>query len=142
VRAREFGRVAPLEPVQTDQVQQYAGTFEALGLADPRHVERKSDVLDGRQPGKGGFLLEHHADIVRARVRGMAVDQHASVVVPDQSADDVEQRRFAAAARTDHRNEASLLNVERQGVERFDDAVRSGESLAESFYAEHGNGAQ
>src|SRR5215470_18809268 len=83
-------------------------------------LEWESDVIEHRAPGKGGFLLEHHADRRMRSPHDLSRDPHPTVVVADQAADDVEQRRLAAARRADDRNELSRENAEGNVIDGCD----------------------
>src|SRR4029450_11559312 len=99
--ARKLSRVAALEALQSRHGDEVRGAFLPLRLRHSRDLEWKGDVLRHRAPGKSRFLLEHHAD------RGMRPGHRAAgyrdpaLVVADQTADDVEQRRFTATRRPD-----------------------------------------
>ncbi len=60
--AGELVRIAVLEPVEADQRDELLRLVEPRGLAHAGDLEREGDVLDHGAPGKGRFLLEHHAD--------------------------------------------------------------------------------
>jgi len=73
------------------------GPVGALALAHPGDLEREGDVVDDGAPGKRRLFLEHHAERrVRAAHR-LAADGDAPFEFGHQAADDVEQRRLAAA---------------------------------------------
>jgi hypothetical protein len=84
------------ESVQADQRDERLRTLEALTPRDAGELERKRDVVGNGAPGKCRLFLEHHADRrMRAGYR-RAGDGDVPVVVADQAADNVEQRRLAA----------------------------------------------
>jgi hypothetical protein len=56
-------------------------------------------------------------------------DAHASLVAAQQAADDVEERRFPATRRADHRQELAFGDAERHVVQRGHGSVRRGEPL-------------
>ena len=55
---------------------------------------------------------------------GLAGHGDAAFVAVEQSADDVEQCRLAAAGRADHGEELARRDIERDVVDRGDDALR------------------
>jgi hypothetical protein len=81
--------------------------------------------------GKRRFLLEHHADRgVRSRHRA-ALDGDAPAVIAGQAADDVEQRRLAAARRPDDRHELAGRHRKRHVVDGDEGAVASRETFGD-----------
>ena len=71
-------------------------------------AQAELDVAAHREPGKDAVLLEDHA-AVRARARRSARRRAApGRRWADEAADDVEQRRLAAARRADDRDELAL----------------------------------
>ena len=79
-------------------------------------------------PREGRFLLEHHADRGVRAGNCLAGDRDAAVIAVEQSADDVEQGRLAAARRPDHRQELAGRDAERDIIERGERALGGGES--------------
>ena len=109
--AGELGGMASFEPVETDHVDQMPRAIVSLALRHSRNLERKRDVFDHASPRECRLFLKDHADRgVRAANR-LATDGHASLVIAEESADDVEQCRLAAARRSDHRQEFAALDL-------------------------------
>ena len=63
--------------------------------------------------GKVELLLEDHADRAMRAVDDLAVDAHPALVAPDESAENIEHRGFAAARRADDGDELAALDRER-----------------------------
>jgi hypothetical protein len=134
---RQLGGEAPLETLQADERQQPLRPLESFRFRHRGRIERERDVLDRGEPGKRRLLLEDHADVVVRAVDRVAVDQHAALVTVDEPPDDVEERRLAAAARPDERNEAPFRHVERDALERRHGALRRDESLRDTIDCKH-----
>jgi hypothetical protein len=81
--------------------------------------------------GNGGGVLKHGADEAVARL-SFAVENHLAFVIFDEAADDIEQRRLAAAARSDDRDEFTGLHVERH-IADGDNAAVTAEPLGDVF---------
>jgi hypothetical protein len=108
-----------------------ARALDALRLADALDLEREGDVVENRAPGKGRFLLEHHAD---GRVRSgnaLAADGDGALIGAEQAADDVEHGRLPAAGRADQGQEFSRSDGERDVVDGENGAFRSDEPFDE-----------
>ena len=136
--ARELGRIAPLEPVETDQMDEMARLLVARRLAHARDLEWERDVVDHGAPGKRRLLLEHHADgLVRAGHR-FARDRHPPVVAVGEAADDVEKRRLAAPGGADHAEELARRDGQRNVVDGSEDAVWRLEPLDDVLHDEDG----
>ena len=90
--ARQLVRARALEAVEAEVAQQ-RGRLLARALAlDARDAQRERGVVDGAAPGQQQVALGHER-------RGRRVDR--ARVGLDQPADELEQRRLAAAARAD-----------------------------------------
>jgi hypothetical protein len=84
------------------------------------NLEREGDVLANRQVREQGVALEHHADGTAACRRVGYVDStdlHAAAIGPLQAGDATQQRRLAAARRTEQRDELPVADVERDMVQ-------------------------
>ena len=122
--AGQFAGIAVLETVEPDQRDEMPRALGALGARHADELEREGDVVDHRAPGKGRFLLEHHADRFVRAGNGLAGDADHALVMAEQPADDVEQSRLAAAGRADDREEFARPDLERDVVDRGDRAFR------------------
>src|SRR5665811_2159723 len=107
--AGEFAGITVLEAVEADHSDEMARALDALGLRHADELEREGDVVDHRAPGKGGFLLEHHADRLVRAGNGFAGDADYALMMAEQPADHVEQSRFAATRGADDRKKFCLL---------------------------------
>src|ERR1019366_8048555 len=99
--AGEFAGITVLKAVEADHSDEMARALGALGLRHADQLEREGDIVDHRAPGKGGFLLEHHADRLVRAGNGFAGDADHALMMAEQPADHVEQSRFAAARGAD-----------------------------------------
>ena len=54
----------------------------------------------------------------------LSVDNHTPLIIAEQSADDVENGRFAAARRADDGDEFAGCDAERKIIDRDDDSFR------------------
>ena len=117
--------------------------------------EAEIDVLGDRLVGKQRVILKHQADVPLIRRLGgdvLAADLDRSGGRSLEARDDAEQRRLAAAARADERNEFALAHVERDVLERADlvegladiphaDGRRGGRALSMVFGGNHASPA-
>ena len=117
--ARQLGRVAVREAVQVDEVEQLVHPLldpRLLALAD---LEPERDVVEDRHVLERGVVLEHEADaaVLRAQPRGvLARDQHHAVVRALEAGDHAQQRRLAAAARSEQSGQGALGHRDRHVV--------------------------
>ena len=129
--AGELGRIAPLEAVEPDQRDEMPRPLVALGLRHAGDLQREGHIVDHGAPGKGRLLLEDHADRRMRAAHELARHLDGAVIAVEQPADDVEQRRLAAARRADHADELAGRDRQRNVVDRGDDAVRGLEPLGD-----------
>jgi hypothetical protein len=122
--AQELTRVAVLEPVESDKRDEIARALDAFLARHAGELEREGNIVDDVAPGEGRFLLKHHADrLVRFGYR-LAGDSDDALMMAEQSADDVEQCRLAAAGGPDDREEFTGLDLERDVINCGDWAFR------------------
>ena len=101
-----------LEAAQTDHRQIFARHLVALRLAHAPEFERQCHIVDDRAPGQQVIVLRDVADV------GVDSSHFAAVVTnragrrSEQTGNHVQQRRFAAAARPDQRDEFAPPDVE------------------------------
>ena len=60
--AGQLGRIAALEAVEPDQLDEVPRALDALRLGHAGDLEREGDVVGDGAPREGRLLLEHHAD--------------------------------------------------------------------------------
>src|ERR1700742_3124402 len=94
--------------------------FKALAPRYSGDFKRKGDVVEYGAPGKSGLLLKHHADRGMRPLDRLAPDRDAAPIAAEQAADNVEQRGFAAAGRSDHSKKLAGPHGEGDIVERGD----------------------
>jgi hypothetical protein len=105
----------------------------ALGFRHAFDLERERDILDDRAPGKRRLFLKHHADRSMRPGDAFASNRDFPLVVAEQTADHVEERRFSAAGRTDNGQELALLHRKRHIIDRSHDPVGRSEMLGHVF---------
>jgi hypothetical protein len=126
--------------VQPDKIDEVLRALDALHLRHSGDLEREGDILGDGAPREGGFLLEHHADRRMRAGHGLAGHGDAALVAVEQSADDVEQCGFAAAGWADHGEEFTRCDIERDVIDRREDALRRLELFHDVVDDEHGRG--
>jgi hypothetical protein len=86
-----------------------------FGLRHALEHHAELDVLDDRTPGEQRVLLEDEGDVARQRpCYLLAVDLDRPGRRRQQTADHVEQRALAAAARADQAEQLAAHDVERR----------------------------
>ena len=113
------------EPVQLDELEQLVDARLAPRAVPAEQLERQRDVLRDRAPLEQHRVLEDHAVVVVGACprRRLAVDRGGPARRLDQVADDPEQRRLAAAGRTDQRDELPRLDRQVDVLEGCDVAA-------------------
>ena len=129
--AGKLRRITALETRETDEGDEMRGTLHPCRLRHSGNLERKRDVLQDGAPRKRRFLLEHHADRGMRADDGRTLDRDAALVVAGQPADDVEERRLAAAGGPDDRYELAGRDGKRDVVDGDDSAVARRETLGD-----------
>jgi len=121
--AGQLRRIAPLEAIEADHVDEVARPLLALR---PRHfsqLQRKRDIVQHGTPGKRRLLLEHHPDR-RMRARDLlAPDPNFAAVVADEPADDIEQSGFSAPRWSNHRQKLTLTHRKGYVIDRDHAAI-------------------
>src|SRR5205814_10263229 len=116
--AGELMRIAVLESAQLHQIDEPRGRGLAVRARHAPHLRAEDDVLDSGAPREERVLLKDHArQLLRLRVLGeadVAARRHL------EAGQDLEQRRLAAAGRTEQDQELAGGDVERDRVERDD----------------------
>ena len=131
-------RVAALEAGKADQLDEMPGPVMALGFGDAGDLQRERNIVEHGAPRKRRFLLKDHADC-RMRPRyALARDTHRALARLGQAADDVEQGRFAAARRPDHRHELAGRDREGDVIDGGEDSVGGFEPLDDVIDDENG----
>ena len=98
--ARELGRIAPVVPLERDELQQLAPASASLFDADAARAQCELDVVGDAHVPEQRVVLEHEADLAlaRAHLRHVATVQHdAPAVDVRQPRDGAQQRALAAA---------------------------------------------
>ena len=110
--AAQLVRIAIAESFQTDAVDPRHRLGARLGRAPASNVEAQANVVDDRLPRQQRVLLEHVRGASIDAAQRLAEDRHRPARRRDQSGNQVENRRLAAAARPDHRHESAGRYIE------------------------------
>ncbi len=121
----------PLETPKADHRHEVRGLVQAVLFRHTCDFEGKRNVLENIAPWKRRLLLKHHADGGMRPGHDVAGNTHFAIVVADQAADDVEDRRFAAARGSDDRDELARGHAERHAVHGGGLAVRGVKALGD-----------
>ena len=106
--------------------QDFIHAAPALGSLDAHVDQRQLDILEDIQLVDQVERLEDEADVALAELRAVFLSETAHLVVQQhiaarcrvvQQAQNIEQRRFAAARRTHDGDELPLLHFERNAVQ-------------------------
>src|SRR5258708_1013900 len=84
------------------------------------HLQAEFDVALHCLPGEQRILLKHHAAIGAGTIDRFAIDGDAALGRLEEACDCIEQGGFAAAGRSDDRNEFSGIDVDRSIANGFD----------------------
>src|SRR5207302_642257 len=122
-RRSSSGRSGCAEP-DCVELHQHDAPQELLGQVEVL-AQGKSDVLEHRQVAEQARILEHHPhleaqriELVRLeRLHRPALDLDGTLLREQLAADQLEQRRLAAAAAAEDRDHLAAPDVERQAAE-------------------------
>ena len=114
---RQLVRVLRLEAGEPGHVQLVSRATRALRRGDAHLLEPELHVGLHRAPRKQRELLEDHGGGGAAR-RQLAVEPDRALARRQQSRDEIQQRRLAAARRPEHRDELLGVDDEIDAVER------------------------
>ncbi len=90
----------------------------ALVAGEPHPLEAVEDVGAHALPGKQREVLEHDAAVGARRADRLALDQDLAGLGRQEAADQIEQRRLAAAGRAEQREEFPASHIQRHILER------------------------
>ena len=100
--AGELVHMRMLELLEADELEEMVGDFLALGIPQIRpQFQPEHHVAEDVEPRKQRRFLEHDEPLPPGPFHELAVGEHAAGIRHGQACDDVEQGRFAAAARPD-----------------------------------------
>src|SRR5581483_4342371 len=125
--AGELRRERPALLLQPDRVQRIGDAALDLGARHALEDERQRDVVGDPHRGQQVEELEHRTDALAAQPRERIVVERARRPAVDldharsreiDAADEIEQGRLAAAARTDERDHLAACDLQRDAVER------------------------
>ena len=116
--AGELRGIAVLETLQPDQIDERLRALLALRARQPLPLEAVENVGAHRLPREQREMLEHDAAVGPGPGDRLAVDQDLAGLGREKAADEIEQRRLAAARGAEQRDEFPLAHVERHVVER------------------------
>jgi hypothetical protein len=133
--ARELVRIALAQSAQPDEAERLGDAF-----APAPAVDAEADVLGHGQVREERIVLEDHADAATLGRHPGAVAGDGRVLEPDlagvrvlEAGDQAQQRRLAAAARAEERDDLALLDAEVGGVH----GLHRAEALGHAVYADH-----
>jgi hypothetical protein len=135
-------RPAISEVGQLHDAQHVVDAVADLVLAQLFQPQSERDVVEHVEVREQGVALEHQIDwaALRRRQRDvLPVDQHAALAGQLEAGDQPHERRLAAAARPQQRQDLAVEHVERHGVdgahgaELLDDAVEADDDLRRRF---------
>ncbi len=114
-------RPARLEAFELDELQRPRNTLAGLFLRNFARTQAVGDVIADPQMRKHRIVLEDHPRV--APVRGQGIDplvaeQDAAAIEFAKSGHHSQQRRFAAARRSEQREEFGVADRDRDAVDR------------------------
>ena len=116
--ARQMVRIGAREFVELHQRQLLERDGVALLLGDAFHLEAEGHVAERGAPRKQlGEILEHDAAVHAVAGDRLAADADLAARRADESRDDVEKRRLAAAARPDDADEFGRRDIEAHRID-------------------------
>src|SRR6188508_1703987 len=109
------------EPFKSRQFQKVLCFFQTFwGAQAIAEFQSEEHIPENREPRKERRLLKHHQPVWPGLVDWLAVGLDGATIRMVKSGNNIQQRRFAAAARPDQTDELSLCNAERHVVEGMD----------------------
>ena len=102
--ATQLGGIASLEPPELEERHHLGNPFVGRCRAKPARLQPVGDVLEHCKVRKHRVVLEHHRDVAQVRrhvVQKLPAQANAADVGRFEARDEVEQRRFPAAARAE-----------------------------------------
>ena len=119
--AREFMNIGMHELLEADEFKKILGLLPAFRRTQPvAEFQAEEDVAQDRQPRKQRRFLKHHEAVRAGPDNGLSVGLNQTAIGSLQSGNDIEQRRFTAAAGADETDELSFSDAERHIVKRMD----------------------
>ena len=118
--------VAVLEALEADHLQEVLGPHQRVDLAGPARDGAVGDVLLGGHVGEQRVALEHGVErptVGRKLGDVAALVDDGSAVGHLQSGDQAQQRRLAAAGRSEQGEELASLDLQIHPLEGLDAAV-------------------
>jgi hypothetical protein len=115
--ARELARVVVLAVGEPDEGEALGRDLRAARGRRSVKLHRQLDVLLDRVPRKQRRLLEDERELLDRALRRHAVDDDLAAGDGIEPGDELQDRRLAAAARADQRDEVAALRLEAHVVE-------------------------
>src|SRR5581483_10800228 len=106
------------ESLQADELDVGLRAALLLVAREAELLEAVAHVRSNRAPGKEREVLEHHAAIRAGPGDRRTFDADCALLHRQEAADEIEQRRFAAARGSEQRDEFARRNRERHLLER------------------------
>src|SRR4051794_12973453 len=105
------------EPLESYQLQKVFSLLPALGGAQPvAQFQSEEDVSENGEPWEQCRFLKHHQTVRAGFLHGFPVREYDAAIRLLETADDIEQGGFSAAARTEEADEFPLRNPQRHVV--------------------------
>ena len=100
------------------QLEHGASLDFVLVAPEALHARAEGDVVPDVEPGKQRRLLKHHPAVGAGLVDWRAVERQFAAGARLEAGEQVEQGRLAAAGRSEQGNELTVLDLQRDVVER------------------------
>src|SRR5215472_1408724 len=111
-------RIVVLAACETDQIDKGKIPLTAYVAREPHPLQAVEDVGAHRLPRKQREMLKDDAAIGTRRADRLALDEYLAGFRGEKAADEIEQRRLAAAGGSEQRDEFTHAHVERHVLER------------------------
>ena len=108
--AGQLVRIMICELVQIEIFQLSYGAASALYDWDALNLRTKRDVLGHGTPRQKQVFLQHEGNMCRRACYGLTVDEGRAFARSDEARANIEERAFAATARTDQRNNLAVTH--------------------------------
>ena len=102
------------ELAQSHKFNPTLSTLSALASPDAQHLQSELDIFQRRAPGKKLEPLKYHTPLAARANDGTPVYEHFAGVRLHQSVDDSQQRRLAAAARSQESDKFGCESIARE----------------------------
>ena len=129
--AGELRGIGVGEGFQPHQGERRTGPFPVVLIERLMQLQREEDVFEGRAPWHQIRILKDEPDLRLWGAHGDASELYLACSRRQQTAENAQERRLAAAAVADHTDKLMLLQGEGDLCQRRRDAVRAGVVVAD-----------